>query len=114
MERAPDEGLLGGYGHTETDETCALNDNLLTISSPVLYLETIYFPQPAVGGLSASVEIDPVKINRKTDFKYSFYYKATSFYYKDILTQDQINFGLSQFKPIINKYWPHTLENTNV
>lgn len=49
------------------------------------------------------------KINRVTNEKYSFFNKATSFYYKDILSDDMISRGHELFNEQIQEYWPNTL-----
>lgn len=54
--------------------------------------------------------VDAKKIGRVTNKKYSFYNKADSFYYKEILTTEQIKQGQEVFGEELNKFWPETLE----
>lgn len=49
------------------------------------------------------------KINRVTNNNYSFFNKATSFYYKEVLSDDMIIKGHKLFQEQIREYWPNTL-----
>jgi len=49
-----------------------------------------------------------VKFIRPTNRKYSFFNKASSFYYPEILSQEQIHIGLKTYEQFINLYWPET------
>jgi len=51
------------------------------------------------------------KINRVTNEKYSFFNKASSFYYKDILSNDIMDRGHKLFNKQIEEYWPNTIGN---
>jgi len=49
------------------------------------------------------------QFHRTTNPDYSFYYKADKFYYKEKMTQEQIDKGHEKFYDVINKHWPETL-----
>lgn len=49
------------------------------------------------------------KLERNTNPDYSFYYKAKSFYYKDKMSEAQINKGHAMFYDLILEHWPETL-----
>lgn len=49
------------------------------------------------------------KINRPTNENYSFYYMASSFYYKQVLPDHIISKGHALFREQIQQYWPNTL-----
>jgi hypothetical protein len=53
--------------------------------------------------------VDATAMQRVTNKKYSFFNKASSFYYNEILTEEQINQGHKTFRKEIEKYWPETL-----
>lgn len=50
-----------------------------------------------------------VKFVRPTNKKYSFFNKAASFYYQEILSEKQIEIGLKTYEKFIKLYWPETL-----
>jgi hypothetical protein len=53
--------------------------------------------------------VDSNKIGRETNKKYSFFNKASKYYYDELLTPEQIARGKDKFKEEIEKYWPETL-----
>lgn len=50
-----------------------------------------------------------VKFSRPTNRKYSFFNKASSFYYKEMLSEKQIETGFKTYDRFIRKYWPETI-----
>lgn len=50
-----------------------------------------------------------VKFSRPTNKKYSFFNKASSFYYTEKLSEKQIDTGFKTYDKFIRKYWPETI-----
>lgn len=50
-----------------------------------------------------------VKFSRPTNKKYSFFNKASSFYYAETLSEKQIDTGFKTYDKFIRKYWPETI-----
>lgn len=46
---------------------------------------------------------------RKTNRQYSFFNKASKYYYREIMPKHIVELGLEKFKPEIEKYWPESL-----
>ena len=49
------------------------------------------------------------ELKRPTNNNYTFFNKASSFYYKELMTEAQIRKGNETFKEHIEKYWPKEL-----
>lgn len=54
--------------------------------------------------------IDTVVMQRNTNPNYTFFNKATKYYYKEQFTQEQIQLGHTVFADILEKYWPDSLK----
>jgi hypothetical protein len=54
--------------------------------------------------------VDPEKIQRNTNKNYTFFNKATKYYYKEQFTPQQIQKGHTVFAEIIEKHWPDSIE----
>ena len=51
-----------------------------------------------------------VMLDRPNNKKYSFFNRATKYYYKDMLNEQQQQKGFAVFRDIIKEYWPETIE----
>jgi hypothetical protein len=49
------------------------------------------------------------KLSRNTNTNYTFFYKAQKYYYKEKMTQTQIEKGHAVFSDIIKEHWPDSL-----
>jgi hypothetical protein len=54
--------------------------------------------------------IDPVKMQRDINKNYTFFNKATKYYYKEQFTTEQIQKGHNVFADIIEQHWPDSIE----
>jgi hypothetical protein len=90
--------------HTITYEDLTENpvetlQNILPISEETLDKYSLEKLRDREAGVNSAV------INRTTNKKYSFFNKASKYYYKDMLDKDLIDLGINTFEEELNRYW---------